>query len=216
MYRHKNMQYVILLHGLARTARSMHALGKTLQKSGYQVVNIGYPSRQKTIEQLSNQVIPQALKCCAAAGEIHFVTHSMGGILLRCYLAGNRISNLGRTVMLSPPNHGSELVDRLGRYWWFKLFNGPAGLELGTDPDSVPNRLGRADFPLAVITGNRSADPVFSRMIARPNDGKVSEQSAKLEGMRDFLSVPCGHTFIMNNRQVKRQVVCFLERGCFC
>ena len=210
------MQYVILLHGLARTARSMRLLGKTLEQAGYQVVNIGYPSRKHGIDQLSRQAIPRALRQCEGADRIHFVTHSMGGILLRSYLTANRIADLGRTVMLSPPNHGSELVDRLGRYWWFKLFNGPAGLELGTDRDSVPNRLDPADFPLAVITGNRSWDPFLSRLIAKPNDGKVSEESARLAGMADFLSVPCGHTFIMNNRQVQQQICCFLDQGRFC
>jgi pimeloyl-ACP methyl ester carboxylesterase len=194
----------------------MHGLGKKLEQVGYQVVNIGYPSRKYGVEQLSRQTVGQALRHCNNADKIHFVTHSMGGILLRCYLSENRIATLGRTVMLSPPNHGSELVDRLGRYWWFRWFNGPAGLELGTDSDSIPNRLGRAEFPLAVITGNRSWDPLLSRLIARPNDGKVSEQSARLAGMADFLSIPCGHTFIMNNRLVQEQICCFLDQGRFC
>lgn len=206
---------VILLHGLARTARSMRGLEKRLLREGYQVVNIDYPSRKAEIKTLARSVIPEALQSCEAAETIHFVTHSMGGILLRCYLEENRISKLGRVVMLSPPNKGSEIVDRLGSYWWFKLFNGPAGLELGTDPDSVPNRLGPVAFPLGIITGNCSADPILSRLLPAPHDGKVSVESAKLPGMRDILVVKRGHTFIMNDQKVMNQVVNFLACGDF-
>ena len=208
-------QYVILLHGLARTARSMNRLGKRLQQEGYQVVNQGYPSRRAGIKTLARFTIPRALRCCDGADTIHFVTHSMGGILLRYYLEKNTIANLGRVVMISPPNQGSEIVDRLGSYWWFRLFHGPAGAELGTGPGSITDRLGRATFQVGIITGNRSGDPVLSSLLPSPNDGKVSVKSAKLAGMQDILEIPCGHTFIMNNQQVQQQVVFFLGHGRF-
>ena len=208
-------KYVILLHGLLRSSWSMHGLEKALQQEGYQVVNTGYPSRKADIKTLAQQTIPEALQHCDAAETIHFVTHSMGGILLRYYLEHNRISKLGRVVMLSPPNQGSEIVDRLGSYWWFKLLNGLAGSELGTGPDSVPRQLGPARFSLGIITGNKSMDPVFSRLLPSPNDGKVSVESAKLAGMQDFLVVQRGHTFIMHAREVIEQILYFLAHGQF-
>jgi len=208
---------VILLHGLARTSRSMARMERALKKAGYETMNVGYPSRKYSVEQLVERVVVDAVSRCRnrSAGPLHFVTHSMGGILVRQYLATHRMENLGKVVMLAPPNHGSEIVDELGDRWWFRWFNGPAGCSLGTGPDSVPNRLGPADYPLGIIAGNRSLDPVFSRMVARPNDGKVSVASARLPGMQDFRVVPCGHTFIMNRNQVIRQVLFFLQHGRF-
>ena len=117
--------------------------------------------------------------------------------------------------MLAPPNHGSEIVDRLGKKWWFKVFNGPAGCSLGTKPGSVPNSLGPVEFPLGIISGDCSPDPVFSRMLPKPNDGKVSLASAHLDGMRDFKVVPYGHTFVMNQNEVIRLTVGFLQNGVF-
>jgi len=210
---------VILLHGLARTYRSMGKLERELKKAGFQTINVDYPSRRHTISHLADTVLADAVdryqKKKKSAGPLHFVTHSMGGILVRQYLATHSVENLGKVVMLAPPNHGSEIVDRLGSRWWFRWFNGPAGCSLGTGPDSVPNRLGPADYPLGIIAGNRSLDPVFSRMIPGPGDGKVSVAGARLQGMQDFKVVPHGHTFIMNRNEVIRQVIFFIQHGRF-
>ena len=212
---------VILLHGLARTAGSMRRMEKALQKDGYLTCNMGYPSRKYPVGYLAETFIPRGMDACRRKmgekrlNKIHFVTHSMGGILVRYYLARHVVANLGRVVMLAPPNHGSEIVDKLGDKWWFRRFNGPGGCSLGTEAGSAPNSLGPAKFPVGIITGKRTLDPLFSSMVAKPNDGKVSVQSARLEGMRDFLVVPHGHTFIMRNKEVIRQVIGFLRHGAF-
>ncbi|MCF6188247.1 MAG: alpha/beta hydrolase [Desulfobulbaceae bacterium] len=210
---------VLLLHGLARTRRSMGKLERGLKKAGFQTLNLGYPSRRRSIAHLADIVLADVVERCqkkkGSAGPLHLVTHSMGGILVRQYLATHSVENLGRVVMLAPPNHGSEIVDRLGGRWWFRWFNGPAGCSLGTGPDSVPNRLGPADYPLGIIAGNHSLDPVFSRMIPGPSDGKVSVASARLQGMQDFKVVPHGHTFIMNRNEVIHQVIFFIQHGRF-
>jgi triacylglycerol lipase len=145
---------------------------------------------------------------------IHFVTHSMGGIVLRAYLALQTPPEMGRVVMLSPPNQGSELVDCLCRFGWFRLFFGPAGCQLGTGAEALPARLGPAVFPLGILTGNRPAIGL-SRFFPGPNDGKVSVERAQLPGMADFLVLPCGHSLIMRHRLVQEQVVCFLATGRF-
>ncbi len=117
--------------------------------------------------------------------------------------------------MLSPPNKGSEVVDTLGETWLFELVNGPAGKELGTDRSSMPLTLGAADFEVGIITGSRSVNLILSLMIEGRDDGKVSIENAKLNGMKDFMVLPSTHPFIMKNKTVIEQTIYFLHHGVF-
>lgn len=214
---HWNGESVVLLHGLARTNRSMNKMAHALGAAGYRVCNISYPSRHYSIAELAEEFIGPELDNCIhpLSRGYHFVTHSMGGILLRLLVANGGAEKLGRVVMLSPPNGGSEVVDKLGGWWAFGMVNGTAGRELGTAPTSLPQSLGPASFPLGIITGNRSINLFLSLLIPGPDDGKVSVERAKLEGMRDFLVIPATHPFIMNHPDAIRQTLHFLQYGGF-
>lgn len=207
---------VVVLHGLGRSSFSMWLLASRLTQAGFEVHNLDYPSTEERIDQLVEVLDGELEQCCLSSEKpLHFVTHSLGGILVRAYIARRRPDNLGRVVMLSPPNQGSELVDELRDNPLFQWATGPAGQELGTDSSNLPNRLGPADFEVGIITGSRSLNPLTSWLVTGEDDGKVSVESARLEGMADFLVVPNTHTFIMNSSQVAREVVHFLEQGSF-
>ncbi len=206
---------VILLHGLARSDRSMSKLEKALAGRGYRVHNVAYPSTRDTIKNLAETTIPAALERCADAPRVHFVTHSLGGILVRQYLDEHAVANLGRVVMLGPPNQGTEVVDKLGDFPGFRFFHGEAGLELGTGEGSVPKRLGRANFDLGIIAGTRSINLILSSLIPGTDDGKVSVDRTRVEGMRDHLEMPVTHPFMMRNPKVIEQVMHYLEHGSF-
>jgi len=206
---------VILLHGLSRSDSSMGNLAASLNQVGFLAVNVGYPSTQHAIGTLASETIKAALLRCPEHARVHFVTHSMGGILVRQYLNEFTIKNLGRVVMLGPPNKGSHVVDKLQNFPGFKLINGPAGLQLGTGELSVPNTLGPANFELGVIAGTRSINLILSTMLPSPDDGKVSVENTKLEGMTDHIAMPVTHPFMMKNSDVIAQVVYFLRHGTF-
>jgi len=208
---------VILLHGLCRTSHSMAKMERTLTEAGYQVRNVDYPSRKASIQQLADDAIGKAVGDSQrnGAAKIHFVTHSLGGILVRSYLARHSIPSLGRVVMLAPPNQGSEVVDKLGRLFLFKWINGPAGSELGTGTNSTPNRLGPATYPVGVIAGDRSINWINSLLITGRDDGKVSIERTRLAGMSDHIVIHTAHPFIIRNREAIRQTIQFLRTGGF-
>ena len=205
----------ILIHGLARTESSMAQLGEALSKAGYKVVNQGYKSTKSTIQVLADSNLPNAIKKCGNVKKINFVTHSMGGILVRYYLAKNKIANLGSVIMLGPPNKGSQVVDEMGNFPGFKFINGPAGMQLGTGKSSIPNSLGPVDFDTGIIAGTRSINLILSTQLPNPDDGKVSVENTKLEGMRDHVTMPVTHTFMMRNEKVIKQVLYYLKHGKF-
>lgn len=213
-----NSENVILLHGLCGTSHSMAKMRRALMDAGYTVWNVGYPSRTALIPKLADDAIGKAIAECRQNGatKIDFVTHSMGGILVRSYLARHSVPDLGRVVMLAPPNQGSEVVDELGGLALFKWINGPAGNELGTDKNSLPNQLGPAKFPLGIIAGDRSINWISSAFfIPGPDDGRVSVKRAALAGMTDFIVIHAPHPLITRNHKAIQQTIAFLRNGKF-
>jgi triacylglycerol lipase len=222
MYQEKQVkdgtdEWVILLHGLGRLRQSMRGLERYLISLGYITINLAYPSTKLTIEAIAETHLARAVESCAAqrAGKIHFVGHSLGGIIVRQYLQRHSMPPGSRLVMLSPPNQGSELVDLLMQIPLYRWITGPAGQEIGRGPESVVTHLKPVGIDVGVIAGNLSINLVFSAFLDGPDDGVVSVKSTTLPEMRDFLIVPNTHTFIMRHPLVMRQVSHFIKHGRF-
>jgi hypothetical protein len=210
-------EYVVLLHGMGRTSLSMSRLEKYLSRHGYKTVNDTYPSIREPIERIAEIHLPRAMAKCRGnpTPKIHFVTHSLGGIIVRQYLQANSLPDGSRLVMLAPPNQGSEVIDHLMRFVLLRWFTNPAARQLGTTPGGITRRLKPIDIEVGIIAGSKSFNPFFSALLPGIDDGRVSVERTKLEEMADFLMISSSHTFIVRRPAVFRQVAHFLEHGKF-
>ena len=207
---------VILLHGIGRTARSLRKMEIALQSSRFTTLNLDYASRRKPLGELADDIDPVIKRFIGDARAVHFVCHSMGGLLARVYVGKYRPRQLGRVVMLGAPNGGSEIADRLSRYRAYRMVFGPAGQQLGTRRTAaVQALLPRVDYPVGIIAGSRSVYPISGMWLPKPHDGRVSVKNTELEGMTDHIVLPVAHPWLPRDGRVIEQTRAFLQTGQF-
>ena len=208
---------VVLLHGLNRSWRAMDRMAVSLRAQGFSTANVDYPSQRGSIEELAPEAVNSGVAQCRNSGatRVHFVTHSMGGILLRYAHGSSPIPDLGRVVMLGPPNQGSEVIDVTRGWPLTRMISGPAGEQLGTSVEDIPARLAPVDFELGVVAGTGTLNPFMSAMLPREDDGKVSVDRTRAEGMSDFLILAVSHFAMMRDPVVIQNTAAFLRSGQF-
>jgi triacylglycerol lipase len=208
---------VVLLHGIGMHGYVMKRLETALTAQGYRVVNISYPSRKMPFEKLAGEYLPAQLQAndVACAPRLNFVTHSMGSLIVRKLIQDTRPANLGRVVMIGPPNHGSAAADEARQSALLSEFLGENLARLGTGENSIASTLGPADFEVGIIAGEVAINPIFGKVLAGKHDGAVTVESTKLEGMRDFIVVPYSHTVMLWRDEVIAQAIAFLREGKF-
>ncbi len=207
---------VVLLHGLYGAPLAMKRLEWTFKHQGYHVLNLAYPTWRTPLEEAVESHLHRALQTKLPAGteKVHFVTHSMGGIALRQYLSQHAITNLGRVVMLAPPNQGSRMAHPFKHSAVARWVMGPNLARLGTASDDLPQRAGPLNCEFGVIAGSGS---LLSKWFdpAHPGDGRVAVESTKLSGMTDHLVLPIRHSFMICHREVCEQAATFITQGRF-
>ncbi len=208
---------VVLLHGISRTALSFRKMQVALERAGFATLNLDYASRRKPLEALAEDIHPAIQRFAdRIGGSVHFVCHSMGGLLARVYMARHRPKHLGRVVMLGTPNSGSEIADRLKNFGAYRAFFGPAGQQLGTKRDDAIKALfPPLDYPVGIVAGNRSIDPLAGTMLPKPHDGRVSVKNTVIDGMADHIVVDTSHPWLVRNSVAVAQTIAFLQDGTF-
>lgn len=207
--------YVVILHGIGRSGKHMQKLATYLQKDGFDVINLSYPSTTHTIEELAKIINKEISERVAENKLVHFIGYSMGGLMVRALIHKYNYKNLGKVVQLAPPNQGSEVADFVQNFWPYKKIFGPAGQQLITDQSSVKHLFGEVNYELGIIAGNATIDPISSAIIPGENDGKVAVERTKLDGMKDHIVVSASHTFFPSNKEVQKQTLYFLKNGNF-
>lgn len=190
----------------------MAGLARRLEQEGYRVLNLDYPSRRHSIEQLADWIEPHVTAFTAEAqAPVHFIGHSMGGLVISEYLARYPCPQLGRVVMLGTPNRGSRFADLLRHQPVFRWFYGPAGQQLATDVVRTTPALPS----VGVIAGESRLNPLSAHILGELSDGTVSISSTRPEIPHSHIVVPAAHTFMPDRATVQQQVVTFLSSGKF-
>ncbi len=207
--------YVVLLHGFNDTHGHMLLFEKRLNALGYHVINIDYPSHKLTIDETAYEIAALLDQKIDRSRTLHFVTHSMGGVVTRCLLQMYPQANLGRVVMLSPPHHGSEWADIAEKINIPQQLRSAPILQLRTKPDSFVQQLGDVEFELGVIGANRSFGAFTKPVFNGENDGVVAVDSMKVNGMKDFIVMRKLHITMVFSPRVIGQTAHFLANGQF-
>jgi pimeloyl-ACP methyl ester carboxylesterase len=206
---------VILLHGVLGHPVMMKKIEWTLERAGYTVMNIGYASRGKMVEEAAADLAEQ-VRSLNSSSKIHFVGFSLGSIIIRYYLSHTPPENAGRFVMIAPPNHGSELADTLYPYGWFRFLYGDKAItQLLASNRAFYSEVGIPTVPFGIIAGGLCNGKGLSRNLPGDDDGSVSLQSARLEGAADFFIIRGQHTGLLLEQETADQVVSFLASGQF-
>lgn len=214
----RHREGVVLLHGFGALPGTMWRLASSLSACGYATLTPFYPSWRMPLDRLADR-LSEPIRTFANGldGPVHFVGHSMGGLIIRALLHRYRPAQLGRVVMLGTPNGGSELADLLWGNTLSRFVLGQAGPTLVTRRDErIAECLGVIDFPMGVIAGNRPmVDGPLAKLLPRPHDGKVSVAATHVEGESDHLVLPVTHMLLPFDARVRRQTLHFLQHGEF-
>jgi pimeloyl-ACP methyl ester carboxylesterase len=207
-------EIIVLLHGLGRSNASMWLLASRLEDAGYHVQRVGYSSLDQRPDEILEDISSQINRCCQKHSQsVHFVGHSLGGLMIRAYLQHNKVDNLGRVVLLGTPNKGTEAADHFSDSWLMKIL-GPTAEALGTGDRSFPNSLEAPYYPVGIIAGELKSK-ISNPVIPGKDDGLVSVEAAKMDCMTDFIVIKTGHSMMRHNSEVADQTIEFIKNGVF-
>jgi hypothetical protein len=206
-------EMVFLLHGIGKGKYDMAALARRLRREGYAVVNWGYPSTELSLADLADKLAEQVERF--PNYKIHFVTHSMGGIVVRTYFSRHTLQNPGRLVMIAPPSQGAELAQFFGNWPIYQYLMGPAGQELRPGDAGKCIAAGIPPVEFGIIAGGTGTRIGINPLLPGDNDGTVTLESTKLEGAQDFAVVPYPHPVIQMMPKTIDLTIRFLNDGRF-
>lgn len=203
---------VILLHGIFRSSKAMSRVQQRLEKDGHLVVPFDYPSTRADIRAAA-EMLGDVIRSLEGVEKISFVTHSMGGLVVRAWLGDGGDPRANRLVMMGTPNSGSEVADLLRDWHLYRLILGPAGQQLITPEDSLIGTLPVPDIPFAVIAGGKGTGTGFNPVIPGDDDGLVAVSSAHLSGAEDSITLPVMHSFLPYSAEAIEAAVRYLSGG---
>ena len=203
-------EYVVVFHGVYGKFEDMSIIAESLNKEGYNVISIQYPTNTDSVEEITEKYIKPVLDGIDKDKKVNFIVHSMGSGVLRYYLKNNEVKNLGKVVFISPPSHGSALSDNPVS----SLLKEPLGkavAQFSMKEGSFVNKLGNPDYPCYVMIGNKTNNPIYSAMIPGKDDGMVPLNSSKLDTCDYKIIEKTTHTSILKDERTISEIKKYLN-----
>ena len=208
-------ELVVLIHGIRDKPYIMWKLEQGLSKSGYSIMNLHYPSVKADMDSIVSLVHSRLAPRLQDYQKINFVTHSLGGIVMRAYLHKHKQSNFQRLVMIAPPNKGAIMAERFEDFFIYKWIYGQTGQKLGKDSTDYWQQIPPPSIDFGIIAGGLGNDKGFNPLIPGDDDGTVGVAETKIAGAQDFIVIPGLHTSLLWQNRTLEQVLYFLEYNHF-
>ncbi len=208
-------QLIFLIHGINSSPKDFKKMETAFKSYDYKVINFGYHSKVYTVNQIADNFLKRKIASVSQNDTINFITHSLGAIVLRAYLRDNKPKNIGKIVMIAPPNQGSEVANFFKDFFLYKIFYHKSGASLsynGIKKLALPNC---DNYFCGIIAGTHTQLPFFSIFIKGEDDGKISVERTKLKGMKDFITLPYPHDTILKKQETIIQCKEFIKNGKF-
>ncbi len=204
---------VVLVHGILRGSSSMNKIKIEFIRQGFSVTGFDYTKKDGSIEEISDSLHKKIKKF--PKGKIHFVTHSMGAVIVRSYISKYKPRNIGRVVMIAPPNNGSVYAAVLLHLPFFEKIFGRSGMDIAEGENCIVNSLPVPEFEFGVIAGGTGYEIGLNPFLKGDNDGTVLLKETIIEGMADFMQIKGQHSFLLFNNEVISESINFIKNGKF-
>lgn len=202
---------VVLVHGLWVHGLTMELQRRALARRGYRALAYSYPSVRAGLAENAARLALFAASLRARA--VHFVGHSLGGVVILAMLAREAQLPGGRIVLEGVPYRGSRAARALARLPFGESLLGRTMREWLDAPPPADF----ARFEIGVIAGSLGIG--LGRLVERelpvPNDGVVAVEETRVPGMRDHIVLPVNHSGMLISGAVNRQIAAFLRAGAF-
>lgn len=209
-------EIVVLVHGFFKDYRDMDYLNHYLKKQGYNLASPMFPTTMGSLVECSHKLSTYIDNLNLSPDDtLHFVGHSMGGLIIRHCLAFRNINHLGRCVLIATPNQGSFLADIALKFLRYSPINPFKSMSsLRTSAEDIPEPINSPPPKIGVIAGTNS-NLILGNLLQSQNDGRVEVNSTRFRGMTDFITLPYGHHEIHHTKIAARLIDFFLKNGTF-
>ncbi|MEW5824041.1 MAG: alpha/beta fold hydrolase [Pseudomonadota bacterium] len=203
----------ILVHGFNKGSRDMRYLARGLFERGFSVLSVELPTTFGSLDQAVRALARQIDPAVARHRRIHFVAHSLGGLITRAYLAQRKAQNTGHCVFIATPHGGSPLAALAHRIPLYSaVFRPIHPLRPGADVAPLP---APRNYRVGLIAGNRNTGLLGRLFLSPSSDGRVEVRDVAARDADEFLILPYGHKDIHHRQATLDAVEHFLNTGHF-
>ncbi|NNC63971.1 MAG: alpha/beta hydrolase [Gammaproteobacteria bacterium] len=205
------MTPIVVVHGLYMPGSELFLLRRRLTRAGFAATQFRY---RTIIQNVDRSAAALAEYVAATPGDtVHFVGHSLGGIVILKMIEHYGVERIGRIVSLGSPFRGSISANNLRRLPGGKCLLGRAMAQAN---EEAAERTWSGARELGVIAGDHARG--MGRVIGvlpKPNDGTVTVDETRLPGATDHIVLPVTHLSMLWSADVAEQVIAFLRDGHF-